>query len=294
MRKHLLALGLLLGLLGAPALAVVPSTQVGDAAYTILATDFRIQTTTVFTASRTWTLPFASASCVGQTCAPPANSLEIVDSASAFSVQFPLVIAPQSGNTINGSSSNITVNITGARVTLIPTNGSNWQLQVISAQGQAIGTAPTVFHGGGAVYPAVTSGNDSTAVNTETYIEEVFVPVTTTLTGVSWINLATSTGNVQFSLADSTGKVITAAQTASTAAGTSAAYQQVAFAAPYLAYGPAKYFILMQNSGSNHYRAHTIGNFGCSKKTGETFGTFTNVTAPTTFTTNLCPVIDTY
>jgi hypothetical protein len=156
------------------------------------------------------------------------------------------------------------------------------------------GTAPTVFHSGGAAYPAVTSGTDATAVNTETYIVEVFVPVNTTLTGVSFINLATSTGNVQFSLANSAGTVITAAQTASTAAGTSAAYQQVAFATPYAAVGPAKYFILMQNSGSNHYRAHTIGNFGASKKTGETFGTFTNVTAPTTFTTALGPVADVY
>ncbi len=156
------------------------------------------------------------------------------------------------------------------------------------------GTAPTVFHTGGAAYPAVTSGNDSTAVNTETYIAEVFVPVNTTLTGVSFINLATSTGNVQFSLATSAGVPITAAQTASTAAGTGAAYQQVAFAAPYAAVGPAKYYILMQNSGSNHYRAHIIGNFGCSKKTSETFGTFTTVTPPTSFTTALCPVADTY
>lgn len=155
-------------------------------------------------------------------------------------------------------------------------------------------TAPTVFHSGGAAYPAVASGNDSTAVNTETYIVEVFIPITTKLTGISWINLATSTGNVQFSLADSTGAPITAAQTASTAAGTGAVYQQVAFAAPYVAKGPAKYFILMQNSGSNHYRAHTIGNFGAAKKTGETYGTFTTVTPPTTFTTNLAPVADVY
>lgn len=70
--------------------------------------------------------------------------------------------------------------------------------------------------------------------------------------------------------------------------------QQVPFVTPYAAVGPAKYFVLMQNSGSNHYRAHTIGNFGASKKTGEVFGTFTTVTPPTTFTTNLCPVADTY
>jgi hypothetical protein len=156
------------------------------------------------------------------------------------------------------------------------------------------GTAPTVFHAGGAFYPSVTSGNDSTAVNTETYIIEVFIPVNTTLTGVSWMGLATSTGNVQFSLATSAGVPIAAAQTASTATAGTANYQTAAFVTPYAAIGPAKYLILMQNSGSNHYRAHTIGNFGASKKTGETYGTFTTVTPPTTFTTNLAPIIDTY
>lgn len=174
-----------------------------------------------------------------------------------------------------------TVTTTGAQT---PTGG-----QAVSS-----GTAPTVFHAGGAFFPAVTSGNDSTAVNTETYIIEVFVPVNTTLTGVSWIGLGTSTGNVQFSLATAAGVPITAAQTASTATTTTANYQQAAFVTPYAAVGPAKYLILMQNSGSNHYRAHTIGNFGASKKTGETYGTFTTVTPPTTFTTNLAPVIDTY
>ena len=139
------------------------------------------------------------------------------------------------------------------------------------------GTAPTVWHSGNAFFPTVASGNDSTAVNTETYIVQVDVLTQSTITGVSWINLATSTGNVQFALADSAGTVITAAVTASTAAGTGAVYQQVPFAAAYVA-KPGKYYILMQNSGSNHYRAHSIGNFGANKKTGETFGTFTNVT----------------
>lgn len=186
-----------------------------------------------------------------------------------------------------------TATITGA-TTL---TGATTQTGVITPAGgiaPTAGTMTTVFHNGGVSYPAVTSGNDSTAVNTETYISEVFIPANTTLTGISWINLATSTGNVQFSLATSAGVPIAAAQTASTAAGTGAVYQLVPFVTPYVAIGPAKYLILMQNSGSNHYRAHTIGNFGASKKTGEVFGTFTTVTPPTTFTTNLAPVADTY
>lgn len=294
MKKLLLSLALWFGLL-APSFAVSPNTIVNNAAYTILGTDVRVTTgPTAFTASRTWTLPDAGQTCIGQTCQPGAVALLLYDGGNAITLAFPLVIAPASGNTINGVSTSLTITATGARVNLIPISPSNWQA-VIEAPVQTswAGTAPTVFNTGNALFPAVTSGNDSTAVNTETYISQIDIPVQTTLTGIQWMGLATSTGNVQFSLADSTGAVIAAAQTASTATAATANYQTAAFAATYVA-KPGKYFLLMQNSGSNHYRAHTIGVFGCSKKTGETYGTFTAVTAPTTFTTNLCPIAATY
>lgn len=290
--KRLLLLSLLLWV--TPALAVVPSTRVGNVAYSILNTDVTISTTTVFTASRTWTLPYAAGSCVGQSCTPPANALQIIDTASAFSVAFPLVVAPQTGDTINGSSSSITVPTAGARIILIPTTGNNWKMIVDASLGTVTGTAPKVFHSGGAAPVAATTGTDATAVNTETYIVEVFIPINTTLTGIKWLGLATSTGNVQFSLADSTGAVITAAQTAATATTATANYQTAAFAVAYAAKGPGKYFVLMQNSASNHYRAHAVGNFGASVKTGETFGTFTAVTPPTTFTADVAPILDVY
>lgn len=277
------------------AFAVVTTTVVNNAAYTILPTDVRVVTgVTAFTASRTWTVPPAGQTCIGQSCAPPAQALTLMDNGNAISLAFPLVIAPTSGDTLNGSSSSITVTAVGSRITLIPTTPNNWQVAIEAPSQTAwAGTAPTVFNTGGALFPAVASGTDATAVNTETYIAEIDIPVQTTLTGIQWMGLATSTGNVQFSLADSTGAVITAAQTASTATAATANYQTAAFAATYVA-KPGKYFLLMQNSGSNHYRAHLIGVFGCSKKTGETYGTFTAVTAPTTFTTNLCPIAATY
>lgn len=294
MKRIALAFILWFGLL-APSLAVSSNTIINNLAYTILPTDVRVTTgPTAFTASRTWTLPDAGQTCVGQNCQPGTTALLIYDGGSAISVAFPLVIAPASGNTINGSSNSITITAAGSRINLIPISSSNWQMVVESpVQTTWAGTAPTVFNTGGALFPSVSSGNDSTAVNTETYITQVDIPVQTTLTGIQWMGLATSTGNVQFSLADSTGAVITAAQTASTATAGTANYQTAAFAATYVA-KPGKYFVLMQNSGSNHYRAHTIGVFGCSKKTGEVFGTFTAITPPTTFTTNLCPIAATF
>lgn len=292
MKRLLLALGFCLGL-AASAWAVVGSTVINNAAYTILSTDTRVVTgPTAFTASRTWTLPSAGATCVGQTCG--SGALDIIDLGNAVSTNTPLVIAPASSETINGSTSNITLTAVGVRVSLVPTSGSAWSMAIMPPiPTNAAGTLPTVFHTGNSAPVAVSSGTDATAVNTQTVITEIFIPIQTTLTGVKWLGLATSTGNVQFSLADSTGKVIAAAQTASTATAGTANYQTAAFAATYLA-NPGKYFILMQNSGSNHYRAWPLGNFGASVKTGETFGTFTNVTAPTTLTADVGLIADVY
>lgn len=293
MKRIAIALALWLGLL-APSFAVIIATNVGNVAYSILPTDTTIYTTTTFTASRTWTLPNAASTCIGQNCAPAASVLQIIDNANAISVAFPLVLAPASGETINGSSSSVTVPGAGSRILLFPTSGSNWKLQVEATLGYAVGTNPTVWHTGNAAPVAATTGTDATASATQTVITEVFVPVNGTITGVKWLGLASSTGNVQFSLADSTGAVITAAQTASTATAATANYQTAAFATPYVIKGPGKYFILMQNSGSNHYRAHAVGNFGASVKTAETFGTFTAVTPPTTFTADVGLIADLY
>lgn len=293
MRKILLSLSLWLGLL-APSFAVQPTVVVGDAAYSITATDTWIRTSTVFTASRTWTLPNAASTCVGQNCAPAASQITILDNASAISVAFPLVIAPASGETINGSTSSITITTAGTRIIIVPVTGSGWRLQYGNSTGFSIGTNPTVWHTGNTAPDAVGTGTDATAVNTQTVITEVFVPVNGTITGVKWLGLASSTGNVQFCLADSTGVVITAACTASTATAATANYQTAAFTTPYPIKGPGKYFILMQNSGSNHYRAWPLGNFGASVKTTEVFGTFTNVTPPTTFTADVGLIADLY
>lgn len=293
MKRLGLLLGLVLGLV-APALAVVSTTIVNNAAYTILGTDVRVVTgPTAFTASRTWTLPQAGQTCIGQTCSTAA--LLLLDSGSAITLAFPLVVAPSSGDTINGSTSSLTITQVGARVNLVPTSPSNWQTVIESpTQTGWAGTAPTVFHSGGVAPVVAACCTDKTATNTETYIVEVQIPVQTTLTGVSIIGTASSTGNVQISLADSTGAIITAAQTASTAATAAAAFQQVPFAATYVA-KPGKYYILLQNSSSsNHFEAHTVGNFGASKKTSEVYGTFTAITPPTTFTTAVGPVADTY
>lgn len=170
--------------------------------------------------------------------------------------------------------------------TLTGTVGADGYLLATSAQ------TPTVYHSGGMAPSTTTTGTDTTPATTETYIAEVDIAFGATITGISVLNGSAVAGNLFVGLADSTGAVV--ASSAATAQSGTAAYQQVAFSTPYVAKG-GKYFILLQcSSTSARFRSHILGNFGASKKTGETNGTFTTITPPTTFTTNLGPIADTY
>lgn len=151
----------------------------------------------------------------------------------------------------------------------------------------------TVFHTGMAAPPTTTSGTDTTPVITEEYVAEVFVPMNALLTGVSVLNGSAVSGNYTVILYDSNGAII--ANSATTAQSGTAAYQKVPFTATYLAKGPAKYFVGIQiDNTTARIRTHILGNFGASKKTAQTYGTLTTLTVPTTFTTGVGPIADTY
>lgn len=151
----------------------------------------------------------------------------------------------------------------------------------------------TGLHTGGMAPPTTTTGTDTTPSVTETYICEVWVPASKLLTGIALLNGSAVAGNVKFALADRTGAIV--ASTASTAQAGIAAYQRVAFSAQYLAKGPATYYVLVTfNNTGARFRSHILGNFGASKKTGETYGTHTTITAPTTFTTGQGAIADVY
>lgn len=220
-------LALLLWLsLPAPALAVTPGTNVGDAAYTILNTDTNIYTTTAFTAGRTWTLPYAGGTCIGQNCQPAASSLVIDDVAGAITQPFQLTIAPQSGETINGNAANLIISGTKARVSLTPTSSTNWQAVIfgdfittgicagpastatvtitIAAPGVFTDTAhgitgacPVVFtNSGGGLPTGITTGTTywvtPSSITTNTY--SVATTVANALAGTSVTTTGTSTG----------------------------------------------------------------------------------------------------
>lgn len=151
----------------------------------------------------------------------------------------------------------------------------------------------TVWHTGQVGANATTMGTDTTPVVTEEYVAEVFVPVNTLCTGIAVLNGSAVAGNMQCALYDSNGGIITT--TASTAASGIAAFQKVPWAAAQNLKGPATYYVGVQNNNvANRLRTHAIGNFGASKKTSQTYGTFTALTVPTTFTAGQGPVADLY
>jgi hypothetical protein len=143
-------------------------------------------------------------------------------------------------------------------------------------------------------FPAsATSGTDTTPVVTETYISEVYIANNCDLTGVKVLNGSAVGGNIKAGLFDSAGTLV--AQSASTAQAGIATLQTLAFTATAKVKGPQTYYVGLQcSSTSARFRSHAIGVMGASKKTGETYGTFTNITAPTTFTADQGPVLSTY
>ena len=146
----------------------------------------------------------------------------------------------------------------------------------------------------GNLVPAVsTDFTDATPVITETYISEVFVPANCSATGIGVFNGSNVTGNMNIGLADSTGAVI--AESADTVGSGADAYQRIAFTVAEALVGPATYYILVQySSATARYNSPPLGNHGVSVKTGETFGTFTAITPPTTFTANVGNIASLY
>lgn len=159
-----------------------------------------------------------------------------------------------------------------------------------AASGQTF--SPT-SHTGGIPAQVSTDGNDTTPATTETYIASVQIPANCTVTGVRVFNGSAVAGNMIVGLFDSTGANVAAS--ASTAQSGTDAYQQLAFTSPYSAKGPATYYVGVQfSSTSARLNTHAFGSFPASKKTGETYGTFTTITPPTTFTANQGPIATLY
>lgn len=152
MKKLLLALLLF----ASPAWAGISYTSIGNANYSATSTDVTIVPSVALTATRTLTLPYAGATCVGT--APCPNALTILDAQGNIGgANSCLSIAPSSGDTINGSSSAVTFCSTYGRAIMRPVGGTNWQADLYGP-GQLQGTATNDNAPAGSVGEFITSG----------------------------------------------------------------------------------------------------------------------------------------
>jgi hypothetical protein len=151
MRKLLLVLSFASALASTALAAVSPQTLVGNANYQILSTDKYLIPTVALTTNRTWTLPYAGAYNINGT-------LDTIDAqGNVGGANSCIVYAPQSGDTINGSSASITFCGTYGRIAFWPITGNNWAYNIISA-GQQQGTTTNDNATAGNVGEVITSG----------------------------------------------------------------------------------------------------------------------------------------
>lgn len=140
-----------------------------------------------------------------------------------------------------------------------------------------------------------TDGTDTTPATTETYISPVFVPTNMTITGVAVFSGTAVTDNLTVGLATAAGAPIAAAISADTLDTGADAFQRVPFAVPYVAVGPAMYWVQLQYDGTtSRFNSYTFGNCPVTKQTAQTYGVMTSFTPPTTFTTAVGPMVGLY
>ena len=265
------------------------------------------------TGTTTCTMTSANAAALAVGLAGATNPAFVVDSSTGSQAAGLKVTGATAAGTVaaavisSGADASLTINAKGTgtigigsvstgAVTITPATtvtGAVTPTGGVAAAG-GFSVSPRLLHTGGLPARINTDGTNATPVNTEVYIGEVFVPANCTITGVAVFNGTDVTDNIKVGLADSAGAVV--ATSASTAGSGADAYQRVPFTGTYAAKGPATYYVLsMYAASTSRYNAHTFGNFGASKQTGQVFATgFTTITPPTTFTADLANIASLY
>lgn len=132
---------------GSSGLNIDQMTTVGDANYTILATDRTVQTNAAFTAPRTWTLPAASALNAGQ-------SICFFDKQGTLTTSNTLTVSRAGSDTINGGTS-VTRNTAYMGFCVYSDGVSKWSMPV---EGEASGgTGQTTYTTGDMLYANTTN-----------------------------------------------------------------------------------------------------------------------------------------
>ena len=153
------------------------------------------------------------------------------------------------------------------------------------------GNSPRLVATGGVPVRVSTEGNDTTPAITEEFVSELFAPGPMYVTGFANFNGSAVAGNLCVILYDKAGAIVASTAAAGVAQSGTDAYQRIAFSAPVQLSGGTYYVGVQCNNTSARLNTHAgIGNWGTTKRTGMTFGTFSALTPPTTFTANVGPM----
>lgn len=150
--------------------------------------------------------------------------------------------------------------------------------------------SPRCISTGSTPVKASTDGTNVTPAVTEEFVSELFIPQGMLLTGFALFNGSAVAGNVVIAFYNKAGAKVANSALAGTAQSGTDAFQRIAFTAAYQAL-PGTYYVGVQfDNVAARVNNHPIGNFGTVKKTGQTFGTITALTPPTTFTADVGPM----
>lgn len=141
-------------------------TTVGDAAYSVLATDRLLATSATLSAARTWTLPAASA-------VFPGTRIEFADEALGISSANTLTFARASADTIIFSpagGTSITLRAPGASIAFVSNGLNAW-----SIVGGGVGAGPSQWElaGDGTDTVTATAVADDTAANWQVFVNRI-------------------------------------------------------------------------------------------------------------------------
>lgn len=161
------------------------------------------------------------------------------------------------------------------------------KLNVTAAPATAAASGYTNFHG--FIASTLTGGTSTNGNSATVYLSQIFVPFTTTLTGIKVNNAGTVGTNKYIGiLYNSLGVPVASSALAGILTASASTFQSLAFTSPYLATGPGIYWLGIQINGATDafYTTPAVGEpFGkTGSVAGQVFGTLSNISLPTTFT----------
>lgn len=142
-------------------------------------------------------------------------------------------------------------------------------------------------------------GTNTTDINGQLWITDLFVPANKSITKVAFLQGATATtDNTMIAIYTPSGQLMAQTATGVTLSGANTFQETSLSATPVTLAGPATYYIAVQGNGTAAGAIQTLGSTYTTVRSSTaagTFGTFpTTITLPTAFTAGQAPVVYVY